>query len=167
MLLCCNLPVCFARCQEKIPPEKSPPWGVKGRVRVRLGIELGLESGGGGFFPGGFFSRTVSHNIGSALLNSNPWFSNKKSLTLFKLGVTFISNFLPAIKVVRRQKAFPLSERGFLAIFLFLPFIQNYWFHGHYCTFAKSNIFWVFKNCVCVFKLYLQNFSHSIALKRN
>ena len=33
--------------------------------------------------------------------NSNPWFSNK-------LGVTFISNFLPTIKVVRRKKAFAL-----------------------------------------------------------
>ena len=40
--------------------------------------------------------------------NSNPWFSNKKSLTLFKLRVTFISNFLPTIKVVRRKKAFAL-----------------------------------------------------------
>ena len=159
-------PRMFRTVSGKNPPEKRPPWGVKGRVRVWLGIGLGLECGRD-FFPGRFFPRTVSHNIGSALLNSNPWFSNKKSLTLFKLGVTFISNFLPAIKVVRRQKAFPLSERGFLAIFLFLPFIQNYWFHGHYCTFAKSNIFWVFKNCVCVFKLYLQNCSHSIALKRN
>ena len=41
-------------CQEKIPPEKSPPWGVRGGVRVRLGIGLGLESGG--LFSGGVFS---------------------------------------------------------------------------------------------------------------
>ena len=34
-------------CQKvKIPPEKSPPWGVRDRVRVRLGIGIGLESGG-------------------------------------------------------------------------------------------------------------------------
>ena len=52
MLLCCNLPVCFAWCQEKIPPEKSSPWGFKGRVRVSLGIEHGGE---GAFFRGDFF----------------------------------------------------------------------------------------------------------------
>ena len=68
---------------------------------------------GAAFFRGGFFPRTVSHNIGSALLISNPWFSNKKSLTLFKLGETFISNFLPTIKAVGRQKAFALSEEVF------------------------------------------------------
>ena len=40
------------------PPEKSLPWGVRGRVRVRLGIGLSLESGG--FFPrGDFFPRTL------------------------------------------------------------------------------------------------------------
>ena len=139
MLLCYNLPVCFAWCQEKIPPEKSPPVRSQGQgqsqVRDRVRFRVW-----GAFFVGDF-SQNLSHSIGYALLNSNPWFSNKKSLTLFKLGVTFISNFLPTIKVVRRQKAFALSERGFLTIFLFLPFIQNYWFHGHYCTFAKSNIF--------------------------
>ena len=41
------------RCQEKIPTEKSPPWGVMGRVSVRLGI--GLGSGFGGLFSGGDF----------------------------------------------------------------------------------------------------------------
>ena len=106
-------PRMFRTVSGKNTPGKKPPVRVKGRVRVRLGIGLGLESGGGGFFPGGFFPRTVSHNIGSALLNLNPWFSNKKSLTLFKLGVTFTSNFLPTIKLVRPQKAFTLSERGF------------------------------------------------------
>ena len=44
------------RCQENISPEKSPPWGDRGRVRVRLGIGLGLESGG--LFSGGIFPRT-------------------------------------------------------------------------------------------------------------
>ena len=29
----------------KTPPEKSPPLGVRGRVRVRVGIRLGLGSG--------------------------------------------------------------------------------------------------------------------------
>ena len=48
---------CKEGCQEKVPSEKSPPWGVRGRVRVRLGIGLGLEPGG--LFPGGFFPRTV------------------------------------------------------------------------------------------------------------
>ena len=38
-------PLVAKRCQEKIPP-------LKGGVRVRLGIGLGLESGG--FFPGGW-----------------------------------------------------------------------------------------------------------------
>ena len=42
----------------KNPPGKIPPWGVRGRVRVRLGTGLGL--GSGGFFPGGFFPRTVT-----------------------------------------------------------------------------------------------------------
>ena len=108
--------------RKKFLPEKSPLWGVKDRVRVRLGIGLGLESEvgrGAAFFRGGFFPRTVSHNIGSALLISNPWFSNKKSLTLFKLGETFISNFLPTIKAVGRQKAFALSVRGFWSFFCF------------------------------------------------
>ena len=49
-------PILFHRCQEKIPTEKSSPWGVRGRVMVRLGIGLGLRSGG--FFPGRFFLRT-------------------------------------------------------------------------------------------------------------
>ena len=140
MLLCCNLPVCFAQCQEKVSPEKVS----REASRVGSGFGQGYEQVqilGGGEVSGGFFPKTVLHNLGSALLNSNPWFSNKTSLTLFKLRVTFISNFLPTIKVVRRKKAFALSERGFLTIFLFLPFIQNYWFHEHYCTFAKSNIF--------------------------
>ena len=34
-------------CQEKIPPEKSPLYGVRGRVRIRLGR--------GAFFRGYFF----------------------------------------------------------------------------------------------------------------
>ena len=38
----------------KNPPEKSPPWRVRGRGRVRLGTGLGLESrelfSGGDFF---------------------------------------------------------------------------------------------------------------------
>ena len=41
------------QCQEKMPPEKSPVWGVSGGVRVKLGIGLGL--GSGGFFSGGIF----------------------------------------------------------------------------------------------------------------
>ena len=40
---------------EKIPPEKSSPWGVRGRVRVRLGIGLGLGSQEG--YPGNFFQE--------------------------------------------------------------------------------------------------------------
>ena len=36
------------------PPEKSTPLGVRGRMRVRLGRGLGLESGG--LFSGGIFS---------------------------------------------------------------------------------------------------------------
>ena len=38
------------------PPEKSPPRGIRGRVRVSFGIGLGLASGG--FFPAEFFPRT-------------------------------------------------------------------------------------------------------------
>ena len=41
-------------CQEKIPRKKNPPWEV--RDSVRLGIGLGLSSGG--FFRGRFFRRT-------------------------------------------------------------------------------------------------------------
>ena len=40
-----------------MPPEKSPVSGVSGGVRVKLGIGLGL--GSGGFFPEGFFTRTI------------------------------------------------------------------------------------------------------------
>ena len=125
---------------KSLPGKKSPVKGQgQGQGSVRDMNRFRVQEGGE--VSGGFFPKTVLHNLGSALLNSNPWFSNKTSLTLFKLRVTFISNFLPTIKVVRRKKAFALSERGFLTIFLFLPFIQNYWFHEHYCTFAKSNIF--------------------------
>ena len=45
---------CGRRCQEKIPREKSAPWGVRARVRLRLGI--GLDLGSGGLFSGGIFS---------------------------------------------------------------------------------------------------------------
>ena len=38
--------------RKKITPEKSSPWGVRGRASVRLGIGLDLESGG-------FFLKTV------------------------------------------------------------------------------------------------------------
>ena len=49
--------VCYYRCQEKIPPEKAS--------RVGSGVGSGLGQGQGqvqslgGFFPGGFFPRTV------------------------------------------------------------------------------------------------------------
>ena len=114
-------PRMFRTVSGKNPPVRSQGQG-QGQVRDKVRFRVWRR---GVSFLGGFFPRTVSHNIGSALLNSNPWFSNKKSLTLFKLGLTFISNFLPTIKVVRREKAFALSERGSLTIFLFLPFIQN------------------------------------------
>ena len=43
---------------KNLPRKKAPPpWGVRDRVRVRLGIGLGLDSGG--VFSGGFFPRTV------------------------------------------------------------------------------------------------------------
>ena len=54
-----NLHFCW--CQEKIPLEKSPPWGVRGRVSVRLGIELGLGSGGA-FFRGIFAKNHFCYN---------------------------------------------------------------------------------------------------------
>ena len=40
------------------PPGKKPPWGVRGRIRVRLGIGLGLEPGG--VFSRGIFSKNRS-----------------------------------------------------------------------------------------------------------
>ena len=40
----------------KNPPGKSPRYGVRVRVRVSLGIKLGLEYEG--LFSGGFFPRT-------------------------------------------------------------------------------------------------------------
>ena len=40
----------------KIPPEKSPPNGIRGRVSVRLGIGLSLEYEG--LFSGRGFPRT-------------------------------------------------------------------------------------------------------------
>ena len=55
------------RCQERISPEKCPPWGVRGRGRIRLGIGLGLGSWGGGF-PGGFFPRIFAIKIKLLLL---------------------------------------------------------------------------------------------------
>ena len=42
------------RVSGKKTPEKNPPLGATGRVKVRLGIGLGLESGG--TFSGGIFS---------------------------------------------------------------------------------------------------------------
>ena len=44
-------------CQKKILPEKSPPGEVRGSVRVRLRIGIGLEPGG--FFPGKVFSYNL------------------------------------------------------------------------------------------------------------
>ena len=41
------------RVSGKNPPEKSPTYGFRGRVSVRLGIGLGLEYGG---LSGGIFS---------------------------------------------------------------------------------------------------------------
>ena len=49
--LICNL------VSGKNPPGTKPPVRGQGRVRVRLRIGLGLESEG--FFPGGFFPRTL------------------------------------------------------------------------------------------------------------
>ena len=40
--------------RKKSPRKKAPPWEFMGRVRVRLGTELGL--GSGGIFSGGIFS---------------------------------------------------------------------------------------------------------------
>ena len=69
----------IVRCQENIPPEKSPPWEVRGCVRIRLGTGLGLEfgglfSGGGG---GDFFLEPYCPNV------SIPNF--KKSFFIFVL----------------------------------------------------------------------------------
>ena len=47
------------RCQEKFPAKEppTPPSGVRGRAKVRLGIGLGLKSEGGrGLFPAEIFS---------------------------------------------------------------------------------------------------------------
>ena len=44
------------RVSGKIPSEKSPPNGIRGRVSVRLGIGLGLEYGE--LFSGEGFPRT-------------------------------------------------------------------------------------------------------------
>ena len=54
-------PRMFLTVSRKTPPEKSHPRGVKGRVRVRLGIPLGLQSGGGGVSGGVFLEpfRTI------------------------------------------------------------------------------------------------------------
>ena len=45
---------CVILVSGKNPSGKKPPWGVSGRIRVRLGIGLGLESGDL-FFSGRFF----------------------------------------------------------------------------------------------------------------
>ena len=49
----------------------------------------------------------VSFNIGSVLQNYNLRFS-KKPLTISPAGETFISNFSPIVKLVRRKKALAL-----------------------------------------------------------
>ena len=48
----------FGANKKSPPPGKKPPWGIRGRIRVRLGIGLGLESGG--VFSGGIFSKNRS-----------------------------------------------------------------------------------------------------------
>ena len=57
-----------------LPPHRknSPPWGVRVRARVRLGIALGLGSGGL-FFRRDFFLETkkVRYNIDISLCFSN------------------------------------------------------------------------------------------------
>ena len=60
-----QISMCWKWVSRKIPPENSPSWGVSGRVRARLGIKLGL--GSGGFFPGGF---NAAHN--SKTIHVNP-----------------------------------------------------------------------------------------------
>ena len=60
-----QISMCWKWVSRKIPPENSSSWGVSGRVRARLGIKLGL--GSGGFFPGGF---NVAHN--SKTIHVNP-----------------------------------------------------------------------------------------------
>ena len=47
----------FSRVSGKNLPGKKPRWGVRGRAGVRLGIGLGLESGG--LFSGGLFSQNL------------------------------------------------------------------------------------------------------------
>lgn len=49
----------------------------------------------------------VSSNIGSVLQNYNLRFS-KKPLTVSPAGGTFISDFSPIVKLVRRKKALAL-----------------------------------------------------------
>ena len=49
----------FQRCQEKISQEKSLPYRVRGKVRVKLGIGLGLEYRGA-FFRGDFILEPIS-----------------------------------------------------------------------------------------------------------
>ena len=47
----------FSRVSGKNLPSKKPRLGVRGRAGVRLGIGLGLESGG--LFSGGLFSQNL------------------------------------------------------------------------------------------------------------
>ena len=57
-VLCCKGMVKPVSGKPPPPPKTSPPWGVRGRVSVRLGIALGLRPGGA-FFRGEFFLEPV------------------------------------------------------------------------------------------------------------
>ena len=56
----------------KNPRGKKPhPWGVSGRVTVRLGI--GLDLGSGSFFPGGFFPTSSENGSRRWTLHAGFW----------------------------------------------------------------------------------------------
>ena len=93
-------------CQEKIFPEKSLPWRVRGRVRVRLGIWLGLESVG--LFSGGYFFLEPSYGRNFVLM----CFFNVIS---FKFGICLLVRCLSIFTIVWRL----LGEASVLSKFSF------------------------------------------------
>ena len=92
-------------CQEKISSKKSSQYGIRGRVRVRLEIGLGLEYGRGGGFWGFFFleplqiskyswicySQFSSSTTHFFFLSAKTKTTNTKLFVCFEQTTTFFS----------------------------------------------------------------------------
>ena len=89
----CKYNTTFLRCQEKTPPEKSFPWEVRGRVRVRVGPGFFFR---GDFFLEPFLQIMLSFFRNVMLLLANIMLTFCKYNTTFK-NIVLVSRSLPRL----------------------------------------------------------------------